>query len=163
MNPEQYGGLSNEQIDERISPLKAGLRRLQEGAKEFDELIELYEEKIAIIEGEREAAERQAAEAKSRALAAEGAEAEANAKYKQALALKEGKFEELIEELFAAPSRDLRESIEISAHRSNMLTQKTALFSILLTVAVAIISLAKPPASNRRAGIGDRRSGTALR
>lgn len=109
--------------------------------KAFEELQAKFNEvrdQVEAYKREAQEAEKIAKAAEQSAKSAQQLASEADDKYKKALELKGGQYEQLIHDLFEAPQKELVRQMETHSRRSHFTTMLTAVGSIVITLLLSM-------------------------
>jgi len=126
------------------------LQDLEARAKNIDEKARLYKNRILEQQLQIQETEASVKEAEMRASAAEKLAAEANAKYRKAIELKEGQYVQLIHDLFERPQKELTSHTKQQSDKllskmtaqsrvSNSKTVRVAILSIVLSTLTSLL------------------------
>lgn len=125
------------------------LEELENKAKNIDEVVRLYKNRVLELQSQIQLAELSIKEAENRAHSAEELAHSAQQQYRKAIELKDGQYEQLIHDLFEAPQRQLVRHMEGQSRKSNARTVSIAILSIIIsTIITASVSAYFQPQSS---------------
>ncbi len=111
--------------------LKRTIKELSAKMSELDEAVSFYKDQITVLERQKKAAEKKALETDKRAKIVEK-------KYSQAKRFQEGRYNQLIKDLFETPQQNLESHIRTESSKSAATTWRVAFVSIAVTIIITL-------------------------